>query len=133
MINPKIRDALIAAGWIWPAYIQNRHVYGVGEKLLAATTDTERQSVLESALYPPEDLARRSLAIHHCSVASAIPRRCAKLFCAGWLRSNSATVETQNSRPRRIGPAKISYSRANYHAPFFGRIRSAASAPRLRG
>jgi hypothetical protein len=33
-----------------------------------------------------------------------------------WLRSNSATLETQNSRPRRIGPARISYSRANYHA-----------------
>ena len=67
--------------------------------------------------------SRRSLAIHHCSVANAIPRCRAKRFCVSWLRSNSAIVETQNSRPRRIGPARISYASANRHAPFPGRIR----------
>ncbi len=60
MLSPNIRNALIAAGWIWPAYIQNRHVYRVGEKLLKSSNDAEKHAIIESALpslYPPEDLA----------------------------------------------------------------------------
>jgi len=37
------------------------------------------------------------------------------------LRSNSATVEIQNSRPN-MGPAMIRYRRATRHASFPGRI-----------
>jgi hypothetical protein len=59
-LSPNIRSALVAAGWIWPAYIQNRHVHSIAQNLLAAATDAERHSVLETALptiYPPEDIA----------------------------------------------------------------------------
>jgi hypothetical protein len=73
------------------------------------------------------------LAIHHCSVASAMPRRCAKLFCDNSLRANSATVETQNSRPRRIGPARIAYARASRHAPSPGRILAARDRDAIIG
>lgn len=59
MLNPTIRDALVSADWIWPAYIQNRVVYKLAERLRAAS-QSDRHTVLEAALpglYPPEVLA----------------------------------------------------------------------------